>query len=204
MKLLKMIPESPNERFIDIAVDALRRGEIIIYPTDTLYALGCNALNNNAIERICRLKGMKSDKTSLSIICEDISEIAKYAKLSNAQFRLLKDNLPGPFTFILPAFSKLPKAFKGRKEVGVRIPDNAIAMALVKALGNPIMTTSVGRDVDEDDYMCEPELIAERYINDVSVVIDAGRGKAEPSTIVDCTADSGEPEIVRQGLGTLE
>ncbi len=206
MKLLKMIPESPNERFIDIAIDALRRGEIIIYPTDTLYALGCNALNNNAIERICRLKGMKSDKTSLSIICEDISEIAKYAKLSNSQFRLLKDNLPGPFTFILPALSKLPKAFKGRKEVGVRIPDNTIAMALVKALGNPIMTTSVGRDVDEDDYMCEPELIAERYINDVSVVIDAGRGKTEPSTIVDCTADdgSGVPEIVRQGLGTLE
>lgn len=204
MKLLKMIPESPNERFIDIAVEALRRGEIIIYPTDTLYALGCNALNNNAIERICRLKGMKSDKTSLSIICEDISEIAKYAKLNNSQFRMLKDNLPGPFTFILPALSKLPKAFKGRKEVGVRIPDNRIAMALVKALGNPIMTTSVGRDVDEDDYMCEPELITERYFNDVSVVIDAGRGKTEPSTIVDCTTDSREPEIVRQGLGTLE
>ncbi len=203
MKLLKMIPESPNGRFVEIAADALRNGEIIIYPTDTLYALGCDALNNNAIERICKLKGMKSDKTSLSIICEDISEIAKYAKLDNAQFRMLKDNLPGPFTFILTALSKLPKAFKGRKEVGVRIPDNAIAMALVKALGNPIMTTSVGRDVDEVDYMCEPELIAERYANDVAVVIDAGRGKTEPSTIVDCTtADA--PEIVRQGLGELE
>lgn len=202
MKLLKMIKESPNERYIDIAVDALRRGEIIVYPTDTLYALGCDALNNNAIEKICRLKGMKSEKTNLSIICEDISEAAKYAKLSNRQFRMLKDNLPGPFTFILTALSKLPKAFKGRKTVGVRIPDDAIAIALVKALGNPIMTSSVELDDEGEDYMCEPELIAERYANDVALVVDAGRGRTEPSTIVDCTQD--EPEILRQGLGQLQ
>lgn len=172
----------------------------MIYPTDTLYALGCDALNNNAIEKICKLKGLKSEKTNLSIICEDLSEVAKYARLDNANFRLLKDNLPGPFTFILPALSKLPKAFKGRKTVGVRIPDNAVSAALVKALGNPIMTTSVPVG-DEEDYFTEPELIAERYIADVEIVIDAGRGGLVPSTIVDCTGE--EPEVLRQGAGEL-
>ena len=146
MKLLKVFPENPNERYIELAAEAMRRGEIVIYPTDTLYAFGCDALNNNAIERICKLKGIKSDRTNLSIICEDLSQVAQYARLDNANFRLLKDNLPGPFTFILPALSKLPKAFKGRKTVGVRIPDNRIALALVEALGNPIMTSSVPID----------------------------------------------------------
>lgn len=200
MKLLKIFSDNPNERFIELAADAMRRGEIIIYPTDTLYALGCDALNNNAIEKICKLKGIKSEKTNLSIICESIGEVAKYAKVDNRQFRLLKENLPGPFTFILTALSKLPKAFKGRKTVGVRIPDNAIAVALVKALGNPIMTSSVEMN-DDYDYMCEPELIAERYVNDVEIVIDGGRGGIEPSTVVDCTTD--EPEIIRQGAGSL-
>ena len=136
----------------------------------------------------------------MSIICEDLSEVAKYARLDNANFRLLKDNLPGPFTFILPALSKLPRAFKGRKTVGVRIPDNTVAAALVRALGNPIMTTSVPVDADTD-YYTEPELIAERYIGDVEVVVDGGRGGTEPSTIVDCTGDV--PEVVRQGIGEL-
>ena len=129
-----------------------------------------------------------------------MSEVAKYARLDNANFRLLKDNLPGPFTFILPALSKLPKAFKGRKTVGVRIPGNAVSAALVKALGNPIMTTSVPVG-DEEDYFTEPELIAERYIADVEIVIDAGRGGLVPSTIVDCTGE--EPEVLRQGAGEL-
>ena len=197
MKLLKVFPDNPNERHIELAAEALRRGDIVIYPTDTLYALGCDALNNNAIERICKLKGIRSDRTNLSIICENLSEVAKYARLENANFRLLKENLPGPFTFILPALSKLPKAFKGRKTVGVRIPDNPIALALVAALGNPIMTTSV--PVDDYDYAVEPELIAERYEDEVEVVIDGGTGGTEPSTVVDCTAD--EPEIIRQGEG---
>ena len=200
MKLLKVFKDNPNERFIELAADVMRRGGVVIYPTDTLYALGCDALNNNAIEKICKLKGLKSEKTNLSIICEDLSEVAKYARLDNANFRLLKDNLPGPFTFILPALSKLPKAFKGRKTVGVRIPDNAVSAALVKALGNPIMTTSVPVG-DEEDYFTEPELIAERYIADVEIVIDAGRGGLVPSTIVDCTGD--EPEVLRQGAGEL-
>lgn len=199
MKLLKVFPDNPNERHIELAAEALRRGDIVIYPTDTLYALGCDALNNNAIERICKLKGIRSDRTNLSIICENLSEVAKYARLENANFRLLKENLPGPFTFILPALSKLPKAFKGRKTVGVRIPDNPIALALVAALGNPIMTTSVPVDDDDFDYTIEPELIAERYMGDVELVIDGGIGGTVPSTVVDCTAD--EPEIIRQGEG---
>ena len=200
MKLLKVFKDNPNERFMELAADVMRRGGVVIYPTDTLYALGCDALNNNAIEKICKLKGLKSEKTNLSIICEDLSEVAKYARLDNANFRLLKDNLPGPFTFILPALSKLPKAFKGRKTVGVRIPDNAVSAALVKALGNPIMTTSVPVG-DEEDYFTEPELIAERYIADVEIVIDAGRGGLVPSTIGDCTGE--EPEVLRQGAGEL-
>ena len=200
MKLLKVFKDNPNERFMELAADVMRRGGVVIYPTDTLYALGCDALNNNAIEKICKLKGLKSEKTNLSIICEDLSEVAKYARLDNANFRLLKDNLPGPFTFILPALSKLPKAFKGRKTVGVRIPDNAVSAALVKALGNPIMTTSVPVG-DEEDYFTEPELIAERYIADVEIVIDAGRGGLVPSTIVDCTGE--EPEVLRQGADEL-
>ena len=200
MKLLKVFKDNPNERFMELAADVMRRGGVVIYPTDTLYALGCDALNNNAIEKICKLKGLKSEKTNLSIICEDLSEVAKYARLDNANFRLLKDNLPGPFTFILPALSKLPKAFKGRKTVGVRIPDNAVSAALVKALGNPIMTTSVPVG-DDEDYFTEPELIAERYIADVEIVIDAGRGGLVPSTIVDCTGE--EPEVLRQGAGEL-
>ena len=200
MKLLKVFPDNPNGRYIELAAEAMRRGEIVVYPTDTRYAFGCDALNNNAIERICKLKGIKSDRTNLSIICEDLSQVAQYARLDNANFRLLKDNLPGSFTFILPALSKLPKAFKGRKTVGVRIPDNRIAMALVEALGNPIMTSSVPID-DDMDYTIEPELIAERYDGDVEIVIDGGEGGIEPSTVVDCTAD--EPEIIRQGRGEL-
>lgn len=199
MKIFKMYADNPNDRYIDMAVEALRDGKIIIYPTDTLYALGCDALNNNAIERICRLKSIKSDKTNLSIICEDISQVAEYARFNNDVFKLMKENLPGPFTFIIPALSSLPKAFKGRKTVGVRIPDNNIARLLVERLGNPIMTSSV--EHYDEDYGSEPELIAQRYADAVELVIDAGRGELEPSTVVDCTSD--EPEIIRQGKGEL-
>lgn len=201
MKVLKMQGGRPNERYIEMAAEALREGEIVIYPTDTLYGLGCDALNNAAIERICRIKGIKSEKTNLSIICENISEVARYAKLNNAQFRFLKDNLPGPFTFVLPALSKLPKAFKGRKTVGVRIPSNPIATALAAALGNPIMTSSVRVPGSDEDYICEPELIAERFAQEVAYVIDGGRSGIEPSTVVDITGD--EPAIIRQGAGEL-
>jgi tRNA threonylcarbamoyl adenosine modification protein (Sua5/YciO/YrdC/YwlC family) len=199
MKILKIYTENPNDRHIDEAVEVLRDGGIIIYPTDTLYALGCDALNNQAIERICKLKGLKSDKTNLSIICEDISQVAEYARIGNDVFKMMRSNLPGPFTFILPALSALPKAFKGRKTVGVRVPDNAIARLLVERLGNPILSSSV--KCDDEDYGCEPELIAQCY-DGVELILDAGRSESIPSTVIDCT--NGELEIIRQGKGELQ
>lgn len=200
MKILKMIEGNVNERYIDEIVACLENGGVVVYPTDTVYALGCDALNNVAIERICAIKEMKSAKTNLSVICSDISEVAQYAKFDNQQFRLMKSNLPGPFTFIFPALSKLPKAFKGRRTVGIRIPENDIALAIVRALGRPILTTSV--QGEDEDYRCEPELIAETYANVVDIVVDGGRGGLIPSTVVDCTGS--EAEVVRQGRGTLE
>lgn len=200
MKIIKIKGGTLSGRPLDEVIDCLEDGGIIIYPTDTVYALGCDAMNNQAIERICSIKEMKSAKTNLSIICSDISEVSQYAKFDNSQFRLMKSYLPGPFTFILQALSRLPKAFKGRRTVGIRIPDNDIAIAIEQALGKPILTTSV--EGPDDDYRCEPELIAETYKGSVDIVIDAGRGSLEPSTVVDCT--DGEPEIVRQGKGVLE
>ena len=199
MKILPIIHKNINTRHIGEVAQCLREGGIVIYPTDTVYALGCDALNNAAIERICSIKEMKSAKTNLTIICDDIAEVTQYAKFDNRQFKLMKMNLPGPFTFIFPALSKLPKAFKGRRTVGIRIPADDIARAIVAELGHPILSTSV-QGID-DDYMCEPELIAETYRNVVDIVIDAGRGSTQLSTVVDCT--QGEPEIVRQGKGIL-
>lgn len=200
MQLLEIIPGNINRRYIDQVVRVLEDGGIVIYPTDTVYAIGCDAMNNQAIERICAIKAMKSAKTNLTIVCSDISEVAQYAKFDNDLFRMMKTNLPGPFTFIFPALSKLPKAFKGRRTVGIRIPDNEIARAIVEALGRPILSTSV--EGHDDDYRCEPELIAETYSQNVDIVIDAGRGELIPSTIVDCTGDI--PEIAREGKGELQ
>ena len=200
MRVLPIIEDNINMRHIEDIVSVLRDGGIIVYPTDTVYAIGCDALNNQAIERICSLKAMKSAKTNLSIICSDISEVSQYAKFDNQQFRLMKNNLPGPFTFILPAMSKLPKAFKGRRTVGIRIPENKIATAIEQELGHPILTTSV--PAQDDDYRCEPEMIAESLGNFVDIVVDSGRGGLVPSTVIDCT--SGEPEIIRQGKGELQ
>mgnify|MGYP002522053235 FL=1 len=199
MKILQILPQSIDDRAIGQVVDVIKDGGLVIYPTDSIYAIGCDALNNNAIERICAIKSMKSAKTNLSIICESISEVAHYAKLDNSQFRLLKSCLPGPYTFLLPALSKLPKAFKGRRIVGIRIPDNPITVKIVQKLGNPIFTTSVvGAD---NDYITEPELIAESYADKVDLVIDGGRGGITPTTIVDLTKK--EPVIIRQGLGSF-
>lgn len=199
MKVLQILEDNINSRHIEEIAAVLRDGGIIVYPTDTVYAIGCDALNNQAIERICALKAMKSAKTNLSIICSDISEVAQYAKFDNTQFRLMKNNLPGPFTFIFPAMSKLPKAFKGRRTVGIRIPENKIATAIEQELGHPILTTSV--PAQDDDYRCEPELIAEALGSQVDIVVDSGRGGLVPSTVVDCTGS--EPEIIRQGKGEL-
>ncbi len=200
MKVLTILEDNINQRHIDEIVRTLEDGGLVIYPTDTVYALGCDALNNPAIERICTIKAMKSAKTNLSIICDSLSQVTEYAKVDNRRFKVMKNNLPGPFTFILPALSRLPKAFKGRRTVGIRIPDNKIARAIVETLGRPILTTSVpGQD---DDYRCEPELIAEALGSVVDIVIDSGRGRLDPSTVVDLTSD--DFEIVREGKGVLQ
>lgn len=201
MKILKMYTSNINDRFMNEVIDTLRNGGIIIYPTDTLYAIGCNALNNNAIERICKIKGINPQRTNLSIVCSDISQASQYARIDNNAYQLLRENIPGAFTFILPSASTLPKVFKGRKTVGIRVPDNDIAREIAIQLGNPILTTSVEWDDDPKDG-CNPQAIAMKYENDVDIVIDGGYGELTPSTIIDCT-DSANPEIVREGKGEL-
>ena len=199
--LIRIYPENPNPREISKAVGLLRDGGLVIYPTDTVYAIGCDALNVKAVEKICQLKGVNPQKSNLSIICYDLSNISEYAQVSNAAFKVLKKNLPGPFTFILPTSNRLPKIYKNKKEVGIRVPDNNIIRTLVKELGNPILTMSV-RDEDEViEYTTDPELIHEKFADKVSMVIDGGYGGDEASTVVNCVED--EFEIVRQGKGHL-
>ena len=200
MKLLRMIEDSVNERYVDDIVRALEDGKIVVLPTDSLYALMCDALNNQAIERICKIKSMKSAKSNLSISCSDISMASKYAKIDNEMFKIIKRNLPGAFTFLIEATSKLPKAFKGRKVVGVRITENKILQAIINNVGHPLFSTSVeGKD---DDYRSEPELIAQTYARDVEYVVDAGRSELLPSTVVDFS--DGDPEVIRQGRAEFE
>lgn len=199
MKILKVFENNPNPKCLDMTVEALRDGDIVIYPTDTLYAIGCDALNNSAINKICKLKGINPDKTNLSIICDGISMVAEYARFDNRQFKVLKTNLPGPFTFILPSSSSLPKVFKGRKTVGIRVPENNVAVELVRRLGNPILSTTIS--YTDDDYAVNPELIAETYADSAAYLLDGGDGGLIPSTVVDMT--SGELEIVREGKGDL-
>ena len=201
MKILKMYTSNINDRFMDEVIETLRDGGIVIYPTDTLYAIGCDALKNNAIERICKIKGINPQRTNLSIVCSDISQASQYARIDNKAFQLLRENLPGAFTFILPAASTLPKVFKGRKTVGIRVPDNVIACEIAARLGNPILTTSIEWDDDPEDG-CNPQAIALKYEDIVDIVIDGGSGELTPSTIVDCT-DSAAPEIIREGKGEL-
>jgi tRNA threonylcarbamoyl adenosine modification protein (Sua5/YciO/YrdC/YwlC family) len=199
--LIRLYEQNPNQRDVDKVVDILKDGGIVIYPTDTVYSMGCDALNIRAVEKICKIKGINPQKAHLSIICEDLSNISEYAKISNSIFKLMKRNLPGAFTFILDATNSLPKIYKHRKEVGIRIPDNNIILTLVRELGNPILTTSV-RDKDEFmEYSTDPELIEEEYGDIVDAVVDGGYGGLEPSTVVNCTGE--EIEIKRQGKGEL-
>lgn len=202
MKMLKIYPGSVNSRFIDEAVDVIRSGGIVIYPTDTLYALGCDALNNKAVEKLCRLKGINPDKQLLSVVCASLSQAAEYAKIDNRAFAYLKEYLPGPFTFVLPASSALPKVFKGRRTVGIRIPDNPITLALTEAAGAPLLSTSVA--VDSDIYNnVDPEAIAVAYNNMADLIIDGGESVAEGSTVVSLL-DSASPGIIREGKGVFE
>ncbi|NOU17904.1 MAG: threonylcarbamoyl-AMP synthase [Bacteroidales bacterium] len=200
--LIKIYPQNPNPREISRVVGVLRNGGIIIYPTDTVYGLGCDITNQKAVEKIIRLKGLKAKEAHFSFICSDLGHIADFAKVDNPTFKLMKKNLPGPFTFILPGLNKVPDYFiSKRKTVGIRIPSNNIPIEIVRELGNPILTTSIKDDDDVVEYTTDPELIHERYQNLVDIVIDGGYGDNTPSTVVDCTSD--EPEIVREGKGEL-
>lgn len=200
--LIKIYPENPNLRQVELVVDILRKGGIVIYPTDTVYGLGCDIMNPKAVEKIIKIKGIKPKDAHFSFICSDLSHISDFAKVDNATFRLLKRNLPGPFTFILSGYNKVPDYFiSKRKTVGIRIPDNPIPIEIVKMLGNPIMTTSI-KDSDELlEYTTDPELIYENYSEIVDAVVDGGFGDNTPSTVVDCTEL--EPTVLREGKGVL-
>lgn len=198
MTYLTIYPTSIDEKAIARAVETLRDGGIVIYPTDTVYALGCDALNNRAIERLCDFKGINPAKQHLSVVCSDISQASEYARIDNKAFPLLKRNLPGPYTFILPASPKLPKVFKGRRTVGIRVPDNAIARRLAEALGGPLLSASVKIDPERPEEATQPESLEMNYSNVADLIIDGGEGATHLSAVIDCT-DSSNPEIIREG-----
>jgi tRNA threonylcarbamoyl adenosine modification protein (Sua5/YciO/YrdC/YwlC family) len=197
--LLHIHPENPQARQIKTAVECLQRGGIIIYPTDTIYGLGCDILQHKAVERICRIKNVDPKKAQLSFICSDLSHLSDYTKqLPTTTYRLLKEYLPGPFTFILPASKMVPKILQSKKDtIGLRIPDNNIALAIIKELGRPILSASLPGEMIED--YTDPEIMHENFRNEVDVVINGGIGGSVPSTIVDCTG--AEPFVIREGLG---
>jgi tRNA threonylcarbamoyl adenosine modification protein (Sua5/YciO/YrdC/YwlC family) len=200
----KIYPENPNPKEINRVVEILKDGGVIIYPTDTVYGLGCDITKGKAIERVAQIKGMRPDKTNFSFIVYDLSHLADFTKpIDNTIYKLMKRNLPGPFTFILDSSNNVPKILKSKKKtVGIRIPDNPIILEIIRVLGNPILTTSVHSGDVILDYTTDPELIHEDMGHLVDLVIDGGFGHNVPSTIVDCTGP--EVKIVRQGLGTLE
>ncbi len=198
-------PNNIDSRLIQQVVNELRKGEIVIFPTDTVYAVGCDLNNKKALIELAKWKGVKMNKANFSIICSDISETSEYVKqIDRVTFRLLKNHLPGPFTFILNATNEVSKLFDAsKKEIGIRIPNNKIVLELVKQLGNPIAVTSLHDSEDEImDYFTDPSAIYERYDDDVAIIIDGGIGHLEASTIVNCTGEA--PEIVRQGIGIIE
>jgi tRNA threonylcarbamoyl adenosine modification protein (Sua5/YciO/YrdC/YwlC family) len=199
-QFIKIYPQNPNEKEIAKIVKVLQDGGVIIYPTDTVYGLGCDITNNKALERIAKIKGIKLDKANFSFVCSDLSNISDYVKqIDTSTFKILKRSLPGPYTFILPGNNNLPKAFKNKTTVGIRVPDNSIALEIVKQLGNPIVSTSIYDDDQVIEYSTDPELIFEKWQNLVDVVVDGGYGNNTPSTIIDLSGD--EPIVVREGKG---
>lgn len=202
-KFIKLYEENPNEKQIQEVVKVLRDGGIIIYPTDTVYGLGCDINNNRALERIAQIRGVKLEKANFSFVCESLSDVSAYVKqMDTSTFKMLKRALPGPYTFILEGNNNLPSVFKKKKTVGLRVPNNNIARAIVRELGSPIISTSI-RDEDEViEYTTDPELIYEKWEKLVDVVIDGGYGGNIASTVIDLT--QGEPVLVREGKGSLE
>lgn len=202
-ELIKLYEENPNPRQVEKVVEVLRKGGLVIYPTDTVYGLGCDITNSKALHKLARVKGIKLEKANWSFICADLSNLSDYVRqIDSSTFKILKRCLPGPYTFILPGNNNLPKDFKKKKTVGIRVPDNNIARALVAGLGNPIVSTSIRDEDDILEYTTDPELIHEKWDNLVDVVIDGGYGDNVASTVIDLS--SGEPEVVREGKGSLD
>ena len=202
-ELLKIFPENPNPKAIKKVIEVLKKGGVIIYPTDTVYGLGCDITNLKALERIAKIKGIKLERSNFSFICQDLSNLSDYVtQIDNSTFKLLKRTLPGPYTFILPGASTLPHPFKKKKTVGIRIPDNTIALEIVKSLGNPIVSTSIHDEDELLEYTTDPELIFEKWSSKVDLVIDGGYGDNTPSTVVE-VKDS-EITILREGKGTID
>ena len=201
INVVKIYEENPNPIKIRHVVEVLRNKGVIIIPTDTVYAFACDIFNASGIETISKLKN-KDNKSNLSFICHQMSQVSEYARMDDTAFKLMKKNLPGPFTFILQGSNSLPKLFKNRKNVGIRIPDNKITLEIVRELGHPIMTSSIPMNDRTEEYFTDPELIHEMYDNRVDLVIDGGFGGIIHSTVIDCTGE--EPELVRQGAGELK
>ncbi|AWG26277.1 L-threonylcarbamoyladenylate synthase [Flavobacterium kingsejongi] len=202
-QFIKIYPQNPNEKEIAKVVKVLRDGGLVIYPTDTVYGLGCDITNTKALEKIAKIKGIKLDKANFSFICHDLSNISDYVKqIDTSTFKLLKRALPGPYTFILPGNNNLPKEFKKKSTVGIRVPDNPIALEIVKVLGNPIVSTSIHDDDEVLEYSTDPELIFEKWQNIVDLVIDGGYGDNQASTIIDLS--EGEPVVIREGKGSID
>ena len=202
-EFIRIYEENPNPKEIEKTVKILRDGGLVIYPSDTVYALGCDITNESALERIAIIKGVKLEKANFSFVCEDLSNLSDYVKqIDTSTFKILKRALPGPYTFILPGNNNLPSVFKKKKEVGIRVPDNNITRAIVRALGNPIVSTSIKDEDEVIEYTTDPELIYEKWDNLVDLVIDGGYGDNVPSTVIDLTGD--EPILIREGKGSLE
>ncbi|MFT4838769.1 MAG: tRNA threonylcarbamoyl adenosine modification protein (Sua5/YciO/YrdC/YwlC family) [Nonlabens sp.] len=202
-ELIKIYDDNPNQKDLKRIADAMRAGALVIYPTDTVYGLGCDITNKTALEKIARIKGVKLEKANFSFICEDLSNLSDYAsQIDSHTFKILKRNLPGPYTFILPGNNNLPAVFKKKKTVGIRVPDNKIATELVRLLGNPIISTSIKDDDEVIEYTTDPSLIAEKWDKLVDYVIDGGFGGNIGSTVIDLTGE--EPVLLREGKGSVE
>lgn len=201
--VIEFDPERPNTHKLKDVVDALRKGAVIIFPTDSVYALGCDLYNNKAIEKICQLKGIKSNKSQFSFICSDLSNVSEYSRqLDNRVFKMMKRSLPGPYTYIVEANSKVPKIIQAKKKtVGVRIPNHPVPQFLVEALGNPIIATSIKSDDEVREYLTDPYDIVEKHGNQVDYIIDSGFSNNEGSSVIDCS--KGDIEVVREGLGDI-
>lgn len=202
-QFIKIYEDNPSQKEIDRVVRVLRDGGLVIYPTDTVYGLGCDITKSRALEKIARIKGIKLAKANWSFVCHDLSNLSDYVKqIDTSTFKILKRALPGPYTFVLPGNNNLPKDFKKRKTVGIRVPDNNIIQSLVETLGNPIVSTSIRDDDDVLEYTTDPELIFEKWQHLVDVVIDGGYGDNTASTVIDLSGY--EPEIIREGKGSLD